>query len=129
MVALDNIAVYKAYIRARYDPKKTVTDVANEFGITRATVYEIVRNIEHGNPVKIKRCIAGSRLNCLWENKYKSQFMVIPKDREKESVKALRTLIKEMHKDGFNVLKIASLITKDRSTVLYHINSKNGNSK
>lgn len=123
---IDHIAVYKSYFHAKFDPKKTVSDVANEFGITRASVYAIVKHVEKGDPVKVKRCTSNSAFSCLWEYKYKDRFLVIPHDRKNESVEMLRALIKDMHKDGFPVSKIASLIWRDRATVLYHIKFKNG---
>ena len=125
----DHIAVYKAYLHAKFDPKKTVTDVANEFGITRASVYAVVRHIEKGDPVKVKRCTSNSAFDCLWEYKYKDRLLVIPHDRKTGSVEMLRALIKDMHKEGFSVSKIASLTWRDRATVLYHIKFKHAKNK
>lgn len=113
--------VYRAYILAKADPKKTVVSVARELGITRNVLYEIVRRVEHGNTAKIRKCTEKSRLDCLWEYKYKARFLAIPKDRKEGSVLALRALIKEMHTDDFGVSDIAARIGKDRSTIIHHL--------
>lgn len=118
---VDEIAVYRAYIEAKADPKITITSVAKDFGITRAGLYEIVKRIENGNVAKIRRCTEQSRLECLWEYKYKARFQAIPKDRKPSSVNALKELINDMNKDNFPILTIAWRIGKDRSTVLHHI--------
>lgn len=124
MAKIDEIEVYRAYIRAKGDPKTTVTDVANDFMITRTAVYDIVKRIENGNVSKIRRCTENSRVDCLWEYKYKARFLAIPKDRKVGSVNALRALINDMKGDKFPVSKISTLTGKDRSTVLFHINNK-----
>lgn len=119
----DEIAIYQAYLLTKTEGGKTAIQVARDFGITRSGLYEIVRRIEHGNPAKIRRCTEKSKLDCLWEYKYKARFAAIPKDRKEGSVVALRSLIKDMHKDKFPVAHIATRIGKDRSTVLHHINN------
>ncbi len=116
-----DIEVYRAYILAKADPKKTVVSVARDFGITRNVLYEIVRRIENGNTAKIRRCTEKARIDCLWEYKYKARFLAIPKDRRESSVLALRSLIKEMNADEFTVSDIAARIGKDRSTVIHHL--------
>jgi len=121
MSTVDEIAVYKAYIEAKSDKKKTVTSVATDFGITRNGLYEIVRRIESGNTHKIRTCTEKSRLDCLWQYKYKARFMAIPNNRKEGSIELLTKLVREMNKDKFPTSQIATLIGKDRSTVLHHL--------
>ncbi len=122
MSAVDEIEVYKAYIGAKNSKgKKTVTSVATDFGITRNGMYEIVRRIESGNVHKIRTCTEQSRLDCLWKYKYKAWYSAIPNNRKEESIAMLTDLIKKMSKDKFSSAQIASLIGKDRSTVLHHL--------
>jgi predicted transcriptional regulator len=118
---INEVEIYRAYIEAKADPKKTVTAVAEQFNITRAGLYEIVKRIEKGNVSKIRTCTEKSRLDCLWEYKYKTRFEAIPKDRKDSSIVALKSLIKDMHKDNFTTLRISVQIGKDRSTILHHI--------
>jgi predicted transcriptional regulator len=123
MAKTDEIAVYRAYIRAKANPKAKVLDVANDFGLTRAGVYDIVRRIENGNVSKIRKCTEASKLSCLWEYKYKARYLSIPEGRTKESVEMLKVLIKDMFVDGFTAHKISSFTGKDRSTIIHHINN------
>jgi len=117
-----DVRIYRAYVAAKADPKKTAISVAKEFNITRNGLYEVVRRIENGNVAMIRRCTEESRLDCLWKYKYEARFEAIPKGRKGGSVAALRVLISDMYKDNFPVVRIASLISKDRSTVLHHLN-------
>jgi len=117
----NEIKIYQAYVLMKTDHSKTVQEVANEFGITRNGVYEIVRRIEGGNVAKIRKCKAEANLQCLWEYKYKARYLALPKDRKESTIKALQTLIKEMAKDTFPVAQIARRIGKDRSTVIHHL--------
>lgn len=123
MTKINEIEVYQAYILAKQDPKRTVSDVANSFGITRNAIYEVVRRIEGGNASKIRKCKAQANLDCLWEYKYKARFLSIPKNREKITVEMLKNIIKEMKEDGFTVTQIARRTGKDRSTVLHHLSN------
>lgn len=120
---VDEIQIYQAYLQTKERNGKTAVQVARDFGITRSGLYEIVRRIENGNVAKIRRCTEQSKLDCLWEYKYKARFAAIPKDRKATSVNVLRALIRDMHKDEFPIAQIASRIGKDRSTVLHHINN------
>lgn len=119
----DEIAVYKAYLLTKTEKGKTAVQVARDFGITRSGLYEIIRRIENGNVAKIRRCTEQSKLDCLWEYKYKARFAAIPKDRKAASVDALRLLIRDMHKEKFPIANIAARIGRDRSTVLHHIDN------
>ena len=117
----NEVGIYRAYIEAKEDPKQTITAVAEKFNITRAGLYEIVKRIEKGNPSKIRICTERSRLDCLWQYKYKARFEAIPKNRNKGSIIALKSLIKDMHADDFPTLRISVSLGKDRSTILHHI--------
>lgn len=118
---MNEIEIYKAYIEAKTDKKRTIIQVAKDFGITRNGLYEIVRRIENGNTSKIRACTEKSRLDCLWTYKYKARFLSLPNNRKESTVEMLTKIIKEMKKDKFSVSLIASLIGKDRSTVLHHL--------
>jgi len=118
---VDYIKIYRAYIQAKNDKKKTIIQVANELGIARSSLYEIVRHIENGDITQIRKCTKQSRLNCLWEHKYKIFYEALPKNKKVQTVEVFKKLIRDMHKDGFGVSLIAELTGKDRSTVLYHL--------
>lgn len=115
------ISVYRAYMNAKFHPTKTATDVAREYGMSRADLYQIVKFVEKGEPYKLKMCTQNSNFQCMWEHKYKMRYAVLPRDRSKRTVEALASLIQDMHKDGFTISMIASCIKRDRSTVLHHI--------
>lgn len=123
MSKIDETAIYTAYIEAKSSKwkTKTATTIAREFGISRNALYGVVRRIENGNPSKIRMCTEKSRLECLWKYKYKARFSAIPNNQKASTVEMLTTLIKEMTKDKFSTSAIASLIGKDRSTVLHHL--------
>lgn len=121
MSKVDEVALYKAYIEAKNTKGKTIISVATDFGISRWGLYEIIRRIESGNVSKIRRCTEKSRLNCLWQYKYKARFMAIPNNRKEGNVVMLTKLIQEMSADDFPTSEIATLINKDRSTVLHHL--------
>lgn len=123
-MSVNHIEVYKAYLEAKNDPKKTITQVAKDFGITRRNLYVLVKRIESGDTRKVKECTERSRLECLWKYKYHPLFIAIPSNQKPGSTAALGRLIKEMLKDGFSIRRISSLIKKDRATVLYHSNKK-----
>lgn len=113
--------IYKAYLGAKNSKNMTVVSVARSFGITRNGIYEIIRRVEGGNIAKIKSCTERSRLDCLWEYKYKTRYMAIPKDRKEVTVDALIKIIKEMSADKFPIARISRHLRKDRSTILYHL--------
>lgn len=119
-----DIDIYRDYVLAKSDPKLTVISVAKKHGITRNVLYDIVRRIENGNVAQLRRCTEKSRMDCLWEYKYKPRFLAIPRDRKESTVLMLRKLIREMDKDGFKVSHISTRIGKDRSTVLHHLETK-----
>lgn len=113
--------IYRAYIEAKAS-KRTAKSVAVEFGISRRQLYDIVSRVAVGQVGKMNQCLEKSRLDCLWRYKYKARFQSIPKNRQGESVNALRKLIEDMNNDGFPVLQISKRIGKDRATVGHHLN-------
>lgn len=119
------IKIYKEYIKAKENGSKTAKDVAKDFGITRSALYLIIKEVENGNQHKIKTCTAKSRLECLWEYKYKTLYEVLPKNQKPETMKKLREIISAMFSDKFNVSDISERLKKDRATVLYHLKGVN----
>jgi hypothetical protein len=122
---INDIEIYKGWLIAKHGEKKhrkTAVQVAKDFGITRNGLYEIVRRIETGNMAKVRRCSESSRLDCLWEYKYKPRYLAIPTGRQAFSVSLIKKLIWEMYEeDKFPISRIASLTGKDRSTVIHHL--------
>ncbi len=122
---INEIEVYRAYIEAKSaKPKRTAMSVATQFGLSRGGLYEIVNRIENGNASMIRRCTESSRLDCLWEYKYKAQFLAIPDDRKEATIEMLTKLIKDMSADRFPTVNIAARVGRDRSTVIHHLEKK-----
>lgn len=111
--------IYKDYIEKPKD--KTVQDIANKHGITKAGVYHVIHKIERGEVSKLQKCTEQSKQACLWEYKYKLRYEVMPKNRKPETVKLLKRLISDMQKDNFKVGMIAKFLKKDRTTIIHHM--------
>lgn len=112
--------VYRDFIEAKAR-RSGISDILLKHGISRSKLYNIIRSVRHGNSDKIDRDMKKARLTALWEHKYKVRFLSLPKNRMAETVKELRALIREMHKDGFSQHLIAQLLEKDRSTIIHHL--------
>lgn len=112
--------VYRDYIEADA-ADRGIGDVLLKHGISRSHLYDIVRRVRHGNPGKIKRDMDKARLTALWEHKYQARFLSLPKNRNAETVVELRALIRDMNKDKFPQQQIATLLGKDRSTIIHHL--------
>lgn len=119
---IDEVLLYKEYLATR-DTGVTLTALAAKFRTTRQRVYSIIKRIEGGDEVQLNRCLDATRYDCMWKYRYERRFMAIDEDRRDASVKQLRALIREMHKDGFGIRDIARRVCKDASTVLHHIES------
>lgn len=115
------IEIYKEYVKMKADPKLSAQHVCDKFGISRTTLYDVVRQVRHGNPSRVRRDIERARLTALWTHKYESRFLALPKDRTAATVTELVSLIKDMDKDGFPQTLIASKLRKDRSTIIHHL--------
>ena len=123
MRKLNDVKIYKEYLQSK-SGDKTATQVAQDNKITRRQLYDVIERVEKGNIFKIKTCTRLSRLDCLWEYKYKAKFAVIPKNRKAATVRMLEKLFKEMKADEFLVSSTAFYTKKDRATILYHLNKK-----
>lgn len=122
MKANKHLQIYKEYINR---PKNvTVETLAKKHALTKAGLYYIVKKVEHGDTAKINRCTEQSRQMCLWEHKYKKRYQAIPKGRSAESVKQLKRLILDMRNDKFNTPTMASLLKRDRTTILHHLSNE-----
>ena len=114
-----NLQIYKEYINR---PKTlSVEALAKKYNLTKGGLYYIVKRIEDGDENKIARCTENSRQMCLWEHKYKTRYTAIPKGRSAGSIVQLKRLIKEMRNDKFSLPMLASLLKKDRTTILHHL--------
>lgn len=117
-----DIDIYRAYVEAKAKGRNaSVGDVLIRFGISRSNLYEIIRRVRFGNPSKVKKDTEKARLSVLWTHKYEARYLSLPKDRKAPTVEELKTLIKDMHKDGFPQALIAAKIGKDRSTIIHHL--------
>lgn len=118
-----SVYVYREYVKAKAGgfKKKTAAQVARDFEITRDALYELVRRVEKGDAVKLRKCTEKSRLDCLWRYKYELRFLAIPKNRKPATVKMLAKLVKEMAQDEFPVARIAAYVGKDHSTIIHHL--------
>lgn len=113
--------IYRAYLEVKADPKRQVKELLLRFHMSRQTLYEAIVRVRDGNRARIKRCTAASRLECLWEYKYKAQYQSLPKNRKESTVRQLRQIIKDMKRDKFPQSRIAKLLRKDRSTIVHHL--------
>lgn len=123
-MAVNKLELYKAYIKAKSNPKKTMVSLAKDFKITRNALYSIVREIEVGNEKKVERCAKKSKLECIWEYRYKPRFIALEEGRTKETVEVLKEIIISMKKDGFNIAEISRKVKRDRATVLHHLKNE-----
>ena len=112
--------IYRDYVVAKA-ADRGIGDILLVHGISRSNLYDIVRRVRHGNPGKIKRDMEKARLTALWEHKYQARFLSLPKNRNASTVSELRSLIRDMAKDGFPQQLIAAHLGKDRSTIIHHL--------
>lgn len=120
-VKVDDKIIYRGYLQSKADPSKTAQDVCNKFGISRPHLYNVVRRVQNGNPSAIRKALEESRLQILWDYKYKVRFEALPNDRKDATVQELRIIIKAMEKDRFPKVRISHFIKRDRSTVIHHL--------
>lgn len=120
MKTLD-VQIYRAYLQVKADPKRQVKELLLRFHKSRQTIYEAIKRVEDGDLSRIKTCTAASRLDCLWEYKYKAQYLSLPRNRKASTIRQLRKIIKDMRRDKFPTLLIARLLKKDRSTIEHHL--------
>lgn len=112
--------VYKDYINAKLK-KLPIESVYTKHKITKQGMYFIIRKIENGNVPQIKLCTERSKFLCIWEHKYKLRVELLPNNREGGTILLLKKVIAEMKEEGFKPKMIASLIGKDRTTVIHHL--------
>lgn len=122
-MSVNRLEVYKAYIKAKSEHTK-ISDVAKTFKITRNALYAIVREIETGNERMVAKCTAKSKLECIWEYRYKPKFLALEEGRQKETVSLLKEIIIGMKQDGFNIAEISRRVERDRATVLHHLKNE-----
>ncbi len=116
---IDEVEVYRSYVKAIGTKGYSVTKLCKKLGIPRPTLYAIVKRVENGDEIQLQRCLNKSRYDCLWEYRYKRRFVLLQDDN---NIGQLKTLIKDMRKDGFGLRDISRRINKDVSTVSWHIN-------
>ena len=93
-----------------------------EFSISRSYFYDLIKRIEKGDTVKIKKCLKKGHFACLWSFKYQPRYLCLPKNREKATIQELKAIIAGMKKDKFPIAQIAFLLgKKDRSTIIHHL--------
>lgn len=117
---INEIEVYKAYIEAR-DTGESIVSLAKELGIDRQRIYAVVNKIRNGNETQLERCLAHGRYDCMWKWRYEQRFLTFTEESGAKSTKQLKSLVRDMHKDGFGVRDISRRIGKDPSTVLYYL--------
>lgn len=109
--------VYKDFLATR-NTTLTVIDVAKKHGISRAMVYVIVEQFEKGKNKQLDKCLLSSRLDCLWEYRYRNKFNTISVARKGESAIPLFTeIFKGMREDGFSIRAIAKYTGLDRGFI------------
>jgi len=122
---IDEIKVYKEYIKAKRAEGYSVVKLCEKLNISRSSLYELVKRIEKGDKFQLERCMKITKFDCIWEHKYKRRFIIISDNRkEKEYPEQLRVLIVDMDKDGFGLREIARRVMKDVHTVSYHLNKE-----
>ena len=119
---LPDIQIYRAFLEAKARKGK-ISDLPLKLHITHWKLYDVVKRIRKGDLVKIKRCTTLGRLECLWEYKYKTRYLMLPKNRKASTVAELRDIIREMSADKFPQAEIGRLMKKDRSTIIHHLSN------
>ncbi len=120
---IDEVAVYKEYIKAKGTKGYSVTKLCKKLGIPRPTLYLLIKRFEGGDEIQLNRCLLVGKYDCLWEHRYFRRFSILNED-DKKYAQQIKTLIKDMHGDGFGVRDIARRISKDPSTVMHHLKIK-----
>lgn len=120
----NEIEIYKAYLEVKGTQGDFVTNLCKRLEIPRSVLYAIVKRIENGNEVQLKRCTEQSKYECLWKYRYQQRFCIIEDLHSEEYSIQIKSLIKEMHEDGFGVREIGRRICKDPSTVNFHLAKK-----
>lgn len=118
---INEVEVYREYLKALGTKGSTVTKLSKELGISRAKLYVIVNKVEEGDEIQLNRCLTKGRYNCLWEYRYQRRFFVIEETSGDKHSQLTKALIRDMHKDGFGVRDIARRVGKDPATVSYHL--------
>jgi DNA invertase Pin-like site-specific DNA recombinase len=118
----------KIYTEYEYGGK-SVAYLTKKYHIARSTLYNIIDRVEKGEPERVEACARKCVQNARWQYLYQARYLSIPKNRKKETVEKLKTLIREMHADHFVASEIAKLTKKDRSTINFHLNSNANDTK
>lgn len=99
----------------------TAKELAEDYDISRTHLYYIVDKVQKGDLVKLNQCTQETRLNCLWEHRYKRLYNLIPKNRKNGSIIRLQKLIIDMKEDGFTGQNIGKYLGKHHTTILHHL--------
>ncbi len=121
MKKLTDLEIYRAFLEAKEAGK--VSELPKKLGITHWRLYNVIDRVKNGDKVKIRRCTTLGRLECLWQFKYKTRYLALPKNRKASTVTELREIIREMKADEFPQATIGRLMKKDRSTIIHHLQS------
>lgn len=114
---LKDSKVYKDFLKTR-NTTLTVVDVAKKHGISRAMVYVIVEEFEKGKNKQLDKCLLKSRLDCLWQYRYKAKYNTISVAKIGDSAIPLFTeIFKGMKEDGFSIRSIAKYTGLDRAFI------------
>lgn len=119
---MNDLSIYRDYLKASnrgVDVKK----FCERKGISRTTFYTIKKRIWNGDSFKIKECCRKSRLECLWENRYKHLLALVRptarvgKDQQKDFIR----IINRMSKDGFPIVLIVKKLKVSRTLVNHYL--------
>ena len=120
----NEIEIYKAYLETKSMQGSFTIDLCKRLNVPRSVFYAIVKRVENGNEIQLQRCLDKSKYDCLWKFRYLQRFFLIDDLHTDQYPQQIRSLIKEMHKDGFGVREIGRRIGKDASTIKYHLDKK-----
>ncbi len=120
--AINEVEVYKAYLRAKGTKNYSVVALCERLRVTRSVLYEVVKRVEQGDEIQLERCLMKHKYDCIWKHRYFRRFSSFSEGKGEGYKQQLKKLIKDMHKDGFGVRDIARRVSLDPSTVSYHIN-------
>jgi hypothetical protein len=116
--------IYKDYLAAKEDKSIRMVEVANKHGMSLRSLQYLIKDLRNGNMNKVNACMHESRINCLWEFKYRPRASVIPNDRNAATIKELRSLIHEMSKDKIPPYRIGKFLGKNHATIIHHLSGK-----
>jgi len=115
------IEIYRSYLETKGNNNYTVNDVCKKLGVARGNLYIIVKRIDKGNEIQLKKCISKSKMDCIWRYRYQQRAFVIEDYSGDKYRSLLKGIIKDMHKDGFGIRETGRLLCKSSMLIVNYL--------